>query len=135
VSETPVQFLDDRNFRQLLRKMVQERGQAVAFEENWKGELEVSAYGWMDTDVFHHIRGMGEERGCSWVIEDEAVLTEESYFVAGDTDTDGTYEAGINIHPARCACGKYRDMHLRYADSLGNILRYLLSNDGGGISI
>jgi hypothetical protein len=135
VSETPVQFFDDRNFKQLLRKMVQERGQAVGFEENWKGELEVSAYGWMDTDAFHHIRGWDGEKPCSWIIEDEAVLTEESYYAAGDTETDGTYEPGINIYPARCACGKYQDRHLRYADSLGSILRYLLSNDGGGISI
>lgn len=98
MSETPVQFFDDRNFKQLLRKMVQERGQAVRFEENWKGELEVSAYGWMDTDAFHHIKGMGEEPGCSWIIADEAVLTEEAYYAAGDTETDGTYEAGINIY-------------------------------------
>lgn len=129
-------FFDDRSFQQLLRKMVRERGQPVAFtEEDFEGNPTVSALGWIDFDAHHHIKAFGGETGCSWVIDEHALLTEETYFMAGDTDSDGTHEAGINIHPARCACGKYRDMHLRYADSLGSILRYLLSNDGGGISI
>jgi hypothetical protein len=129
-------MIADRTFQQLLRKMVRERGQPVAFtEEDYEGNPTVSVNGWIDYDAYHHVRGIGDELGCSWFIEEDALLTEETYYMAGDTDNDGTHEAGINITPVRCACGKYQDMHLRYADSLGSILRYLLSNDGGGISI
>lgn len=136
MSDPEAHFFDDSTLKQMLRKMVQEKGQPIEFSERWNGEPEVSSYGWMDYDAFHHIRGFGEdEKGCSWIIEEEATVTEVTYSLFDGTDCDNINEVGINVAPARCACGKYRDMHLRYADSLGSILRYLLSNDGGGISI
>lgn len=129
-------LFDDGKLKQMLRKMVQENGQPVEFQERWNGELEVSSFGWVHYDAYHHIKGFGEdESGCLWIIEDEATWTEVTYSLFDGTDCENINEVGINVGPARCACGKYRDVQLRYADSLGSILRYLLSNDGRGISI
>lgn len=136
MSAPEAHFFDDATLKQLLRKMVQEKGQPVEFHEQWNGEWEVSSYGWVDYDAYHHVKGFGEdEPGCAWTIEEEATLTEVTYSLFDGTDCENINEVGINVGPAHCACGKYRDMQLRYADSLGSILRYLLSNDGRGISI
>lgn len=130
-------FFDDTTLKRLLRKLVQEQGQPIRFdEEDWEGNPTVSSFGWIDYDAYHHIKGFGDdEDGCSWIIEDEAMLTEVTYSLYDGSDCDNRDEVGVNVGPARCGCGKYRDVQLRYADSLGSVLRYLLSNDGHGISI
>lgn len=130
-------FFDDTNLKRLLRKLVQEKGRAVQFDgEDFQGRPTVSSWGWMHYEAFHHIEGIGEDgNGCSWIIEDDARLIEETYTQVNDSECEGLDEVGINLSPARCACGKYRDMHLRYAESLGEVISYLLNNDGRGISI
>lgn len=129
-------FFNDAALKQLLRKLVEEKGQPIEFQgETWDGKPDVSSFGWVDYDAHHHVKGFVDEPGCSWSIASEATLTEVTYSLFEGSDCENRNEIGINVSPVNCACGKYRDMHLRYADSLGSVLRYLLSNDGRGISI
>lgn len=128
-------LFDETHLKQLIRTLVEERGAPVRFTgTDWQGNPEPSYYGWEDHEAQRHVHPY-EEPGCAWVIADQAVLIEKTYGVFDGTDHSGLDEVGINISPVRCACGKYDDMTLRYAASLGEVLKYVLDNDGRGISI
>lgn len=136
MSAPEAHFFHDPNLKRLLRQLVQEEGTPVQFDgKDRSGRLTVSSWGWVHHDAHRHVKGWGGEPGCSWVIAEKASVIEESYIQVNDSECEGIDEVGINVTPVQCACGEYQDMHLRYADSLGSVIRYLLSNDGRGISI
>lgn len=124
-------FKDDE-VRRLVRRLVQEQGTPVAFDEdNYLGEPQVSPYNWMDIAADRHV----SEGECTWTIDEGARLREETYSVFEGTFVDNRDEIGVNVFPARCTCGTYTDMTLRYLGSLGDVLRFVLGVENGGIEL
>lgn len=121
----------DEHVRNLLRQVVQQKGRPVRFEERdsyeYPGEKEVSIYGWVDDNADDHMR----HSECTWQIAPDARLVERTYVVFGDTFNGNDDEIGINVSPASCTCGEYQNMHLRYTESFGNVLREVLKVDDG----
>lgn len=130
-NESITAFKDD-HVKQLVRRLVQEKGTPVAFEDHgYSWGPTVSTYNWMDIDAREHVAN-GD---CTWTIEEGARLREETYSVFEGTLTDNRDEIGVNVFPARCTCGNYTDMTLRYLGSLGDVLRFVLGVEDGGIEL
>lgn len=128
-------LFDDKQLKQLIRNLVEAKGAPVDFREtSRKGEPEPSYYGWKDYTAHKHVHPYQEE-GCRWIIDEQALLIEKTYGQFCGSDVSGIDEVGINIAPVDCACGAYRGITLRYTASLGEVLKYVLDNDGRGISI
>lgn len=116
-------------YKAKLRAFMAEKGRAVQFEEprySWQTGKEVSSYGWINMGAEDHVRPVGGGEGCRWIVEQGVELTEETYSMFTDTDADNAREVGINVSPVHCACGKYRDVTLRYVGSLTDVLHTLL---------
>lgn len=122
--------LADEHVRRLIRHLVQEQGTPVAFkDEGHSSRPTVSEYCWRDIDATEHVR----EGDCTWTIEESAQLHEEIYSVFEGTFVDNRDEIGVNAAPARCTCGAYTEMTLRYLGSLGDVLRFILGVENGRI--
>ena len=123
--------LQDERIRDMLREVVQKKGRPVRFTEDdsyeYPGEKDVSIYGWVDSKADDHVRG-GE---CTWYIGPTARLVERTYTEFGDTMNGNDDIIGINVSPAHCTCGEYRNMHLRYTESFATIVRDMLNVDDG----
>lgn len=91
---------------------------------------EVSAYNdWLDYPAFMHAGDpaqVSHGEGCGWIVESGAQVTEDTYTEWGGTFGEDTHTVGINVTPARCHCGQYTNMTLRYEKSLSQTLRDLL---------
>jgi len=123
--------LKDERIRDRLREVVQKKGRPIRFEDEesyrYPGEQDVSIYGWVDHDAEEHM----ENGDCIWSIGPTARLVERTYTEFGDTMNGNDDVIGINVSPAHCTCGEYRNMHLRYTESFGTILRDMLNVDNG----
>jgi hypothetical protein len=113
-------------YKAALRDFMQRKGQPMHFEEGYDGTPRVSTYGWSNWEPTEHCTPFNSKYntggGCSWVVPEGAVLTEETYSMFAGTFTGNDEEVGINVSGCRCACGKYTDVTLRYTGSLGSVL-------------
>jgi len=125
--EAVTAFKDD-NVKQLVRRLVENEGTPVAFKD--RGTT-VSTYGWEDIGARDHVA----DGNCTWTIEEGARLREEIYSVFEGTFVENRDEIGVNVFPARCTCGTHTDMTLRYLGSLGDVLRFVLGVEDGGIEL
>ena len=107
-----------------LRNIAACKGRPVKFidPDNEFPEFRVSTYGWCDWDAMEHIR----EDGCAWVVDDGATVEELTYSEFQDTFSGNNDTVGVNVTPARCACGKYAGITLRVEGSFGQMLKDVL---------
>ena len=116
-----------------LRTLLETHAKPVQFTDKarWRNPNipEISAYNdWVAYEAYMHAVHPAQEQfggGCGWVIEPGAEVTEEEYTEWGGTFGENTHTIGINVSPARCRCGRYANMTLRYEKGLGAALRDL----------
>lgn len=121
-------------YKEKMRDFLARKGKPVLFEERtgWDDEPKVSTYGWTDHNADVHCQPVVTTKtytygeGCHWVVPEGAVLTEHTYSQFTDTFSPNNDEVGVNVTPAHCACGKFTDMTLRYAGSLGEVIREIV---------
>lgn len=122
----------DAEIKARMRDWLAEHGTKVKFDDRY-GYKSVDTFGWEDQGAFSHIHGdkYNEAAGgpCYWVIPEGTVIKEESYSQFNGTDQDNSYEVGINAEHIDCACGKYKDVTVRIASSLGDAIQALLGYD------
>ena len=106
-----------------IRQLIAKKGQKVVFDERYSYRA-VSCYGWTVYDAWEHFLD-----GCSWVIPQGIVVTEETYSMFAGTFTGNDDEVGLNAPGCRCKCGKYTDVTLRVTCSLGEAIRELIGYD------
>jgi hypothetical protein len=116
-----------------LRALLETHAKPVEFlpKQRWRNPEvpEVSTYNeWFDYEATLHASPttVMHGGGCGWVIEPGAEVTEDTYTEWGGTFGQDNHVLGINVTPARCRCGRYTDMTLRYEKSLSQTLRLLL---------
>lgn len=137
----------DENYKAELRHLVEKKGVPVEINRDAEYDFdEVSTYGWVDHEARDHATAhYPGENGCAryddtlypctrhdaceWIIPTGAELKERTYSQFADTDSSNVNEVGINVYPAHCACGKYKDVTLRYTASLAETLRELFGKD------
>ncbi len=119
-----------------IRKLLADKGRMVQFEEGWGGEPTVSTYGWHDTDSYDHIIGrdysgsrVKKTKPCEWVIPEGTIVQEESYSQFCGTFTNNRDEVGLNAAGVSCKCGKYKDVTIRVAMSLGEAIKAIVGYD------
>lgn len=100
-------------YKRKMRDFMQRRGTKVEFEPDGY----VSIYGWSDWQAHSHIR-----KGCSWIVPEGAVMTEESYSQFVDTFSDNEYQVGINVSGCRCKCGEYKNVTLRFDGTIADVM-------------
>lgn len=135
-------------YKAALRDFMERKGRPVHFTEGYNGGKDVSPYGWPDDAAENHIFSYdrvddGSKYGkhvkvfhCGWIVPEGAVLTEETYSQFLDTFSGNEEEVGINVEGCHCKCGKYQDVTLRFAGSLGDVLRGLFNTeDKPGITL
>ena len=120
-------------YKAKLRAFMEVNAYPIQFNKRWDSdpEDEVSVYGWTDWDAVWHIR----DDDCSWIIPEGAELYERTYSQFQDTFTDNENEVGVNVLGCHCACGQYKDIGLRYAGSLSNVLNGLLTMKGRSVQL
>lgn len=113
-------------YKQPLRDFMATKGKPVRKERN--------PYDWSDYRADGHT---GAQYGtCHWVVAPGALLTEASFVEWGGTFGTDTTEMAVEVTPATCACGQYRDYTLRFVGTFGEVLRGALGdNDQAGIRL
>lgn len=135
----------NEEYKAALRELVARKGKPVEFYEprsTYEDPEEcVSPYGWVWHEADEHTLQMSDETrtkyrhnvedypGCEWVIDEGAVLKERTYSEFAGTEASNNEVVGINVTPARCKCGKYTGVTLRYTASLAETLRELFGHD------
>ena len=123
-------------YKSKVRDFMARKGRPVLFARtDYQGNPEPDVYGWVDHDADAHCRAVDEKypglgEGCTWVVPEGAVLTEETYDQFQDTFSDNAQEVGSNASGCRCACGKYSDVTLRWTGSVTEMLHDILGIDG-----
>ncbi len=123
-------------YKTKVRDFMARKGRPVLFSEtSWDGTPEPSPYGWVDHDADLHCRQPSDKYpdlgdGCSWIVPEGAVLTEETYSQFTDTVSSNDNEVGSNASGCRCACGKYTDITLRWTGSVTEMLHDILGISG-----
>lgn len=106
-------------YKDKLRDFMARKATPAEIDRETKYEQErVSVYGWISMD-YQHIY----DAKCSWVVPVGARLEEHTYSQFMDTFNGNEDEVGIEIYPVHCACGKLKDVTLRYKGSLGDVIR------------
>lgn len=122
----------DDQIKAAMRAWIAKSGTKVQFKD-YGGYKSVDTFGWEDRESYSHIHGdkYNSEAGgpCEWIIPEGTVVKEESYSQFAGTDQDNYYEVGINVEHVSCKCGKYTDVTVRVASSLGEAIQALLGYD------
>lgn len=117
-------------YRARVRDFMARHGNPVQFrprQYDWEADDEVSTYGWHDLEAMDHAGGTVRRRGtCHWVVPEGARLSERSYTMFAGTFVDADHEMGVNVTGARCACGRYPNVTLRWVGSVAEMLHDLL---------
>jgi len=111
-------------YRAKVREFIEGKGRKVQVEEKrfeWERDDEANVYGWVDYEAQDHIR-----EGCRWIVPEGAVMYERTYSQFQDTFTENSEDHGVNVRGARCACGKYTDVILRWDGSVTDMLHTIL---------
>lgn len=134
----------NEEYKKALRELVARKGKPVEFQEpryEWEDEDGVSSYGWQNIEALEHVMQITDEQrkrygysvedypACEWVVDEGAELKERTYSMFDGTGCGNQDEVGINVTPARCKCGKYQGVTLRYTASLADTLHELFGND------
>ncbi len=101
-------------FRAAVNRLVLRKGTPV--------DPDASSWGWIHPDwedIRQHVQEPGHVRVSNF--------RESTWYMGGDTDTDGTDEHGVEID-VRCPCGKYA-VRYRYHATPGEMLLELLTDD------
>lgn len=116
-----------------MRRLVLERGYKVRENRD--------IFRWMDHDAAYHILGQGpvvrkgknygrkQQKPCHWILPDNAVVDEVTYFEFDGTFTDSKPNIGLNVEGCRCACGKYKDVTLRVEMRLSEAIQTIIGYD------
>jgi hypothetical protein len=109
----------EEEYKAKLRDFMARKGTPaeINHEAKYDGDR-VSVYGWISPE-YRHIY----DDKCSWVVPEGARLEEHTYSQFTDTFHSAEYEVGIEVYPVHCACGKQQNVTLRYAGSLGDVVR------------
>lgn len=113
--------------KQGMRRLIAEKGQKANFTTNYRGEPELSMYGWTDYDAVEHCASYGDD--CTWVVPEGVTVVEETISTFCGTFADNQDEVGVNAAGCHCACGRYKDVTLRVTCSLGEAIQSLIGYD------
>lgn len=111
-------------YRAKVREFIEAKGKKVQVEEKryeWQLDDEANVYGWTDYQAQEHIRS-----GCRWIVPEGALMYERTYSQFQDTFTENSEDHGVNVRGARCACGEYTDVILRWDGSVTDMLHTIL---------
>lgn len=119
-------------FKATIRDFITRKGEPIEFRrEYWMDEddpLSVSEYGWRDIRASYHCLPnykWNKDGGCHWVVPEGTFLYEETYSMFDGTGCDNRMEEGVNIRGCHCACGKYRDITLRWTGTLADLINHI----------
>ena len=113
------------DYKEKLRDFMARKGTPARINHDAEDDYDrVSFYGWI-SDEYRHIY----DAKCSWVVPEGSRLEEHTYQQFTDTFHSAEYEVGIEVYPVHCACGKQQNVTLRYAGSLGDVIRDIVGVD------
>ena len=124
-------------YRELVRDFMARNGRPMQVNRDatWSGDR-VSTYGWGHEDwkIHRHVSEYGprnlQGESCHWIVPEGATLEEHTYSMFAGTFTENTDEHGCEVYPVHCACGRYKDITLRWTGSLTEMLHDILGING-----
>jgi hypothetical protein len=111
------------SYREKIREYLQEHGCPMEFDSS-RPYSQVSPYGYTDFEAWHHADSCG-----GWVIPPGSTVEEVTYSMFTNTFSPNEQEVGLNVTPARCACGEYTNTTLRWKGSMTELLHAILGID------